>query len=288
MNINDMFFIGLLLCLPAVHPQAIAQDYVPTEKDIRHFAETKTAIVLEDNPIADYNLLMRELAPKEWEITPYEFMTWKNFEKKTSDQSYSFVTMNKVSIEKDKSSALYLFMSLVLGGPSKGLSDMRDLCSIPIAYYGANEETYLYKLSVFLRFMQNHVRLITENPAISDKNILMYYNKNIRKIESKTLYLLADELAKDVNTEAEIGKVYEGKVKIVTREDIRQAIENKDSNVIFLHKVGPGNRQPHSRCYKMLVDVADAQFYYFDYHKIDNKTPDAFLASDFKKLSRKN
>lgn len=279
-----MLFIGLL----AVFLQATAQDYIPTEKDIKHFSETKTAIVLEDNPIAEYNLLMRELAPMEWKITPFEFMTWKNFEKKAADRSYSFVTMNKVTIEKDKSNALYLFMSLVLGGPSKGLSDMRDLCSIPVAYYGANEETYLYKLSVFLRFMQNHVRLISQNPSISDKNILMYYNKNIQKIEGKTLYLLADELAKDVDTEAEIGKVYEGQVKIVTREEVQKAIEHKDPNVIFLHKVGPGSRKSNALCYKMLVDVAEAQFYYFDYHKIDNKSPDAFLVSDFKKLSRKN
>jgi hypothetical protein len=238
-----------------------AQEYVPTKKDIDHLYETKTAIVLEDNPMAEYNLIMKEEAPAEWTLTPFEFMTWKNFEKKTADQSYSFVTLNKVTIEKDKSNALYLFLNLVLGGPSKGLSDMRDLCSIPIAYFRAEEETYLYKVSVFLRFMQNHVKLITEKPEIAEKNILMYYNKNVQKLEGKTLYLLADELDKDVNTATKIKKVYDGPVKIVTTEEIKQAIANRDPNVIFLHKVGPGDRQTNSRCYKMLVGVADAQFY---------------------------
>ncbi|GHT20921.1 hypothetical protein FACS189430_00150 [Bacteroidia bacterium] len=265
-----------------------AQDYVPTEKDVKHFYETKTAIVLEDNQMAEYNLIMKEEAPAEWTITPFEFMSWKNYEKKTADKAYSFVTLNKVTIEKDKSNALYLFLNLVLGGPSKGLSDMPDLCSIPIAYFRAEEETYLYKISVFLRFMQNHVKLISQNPAILEKNILMYYNKNVQKLDGKTLYLLADELAKDVNTEAKIQKVYNGPVKIATVEEIKQAIANKDPNVVFLHKVGPGDRQKNARCYKMLVGVADAQFYYFDYHTIDSKSPDAFMASDFKKLSRKN
>jgi hypothetical protein len=276
-----------LILLSCFVTAVAAQDYVPTEKDIKHFYKTKTAIVLEDNQMAEYNLLMQDVATAEWKLTPFEFMTWKNFEKKTADQSYSFVTMNKVTIEKDKSNALYLFMNLVLGGPSKGLSDMRDLCSIPIAYFKADEETYLYKLSVFLRFMQNHVQLITQNPSIADKNILMYYNKNIQKLEGKTLYLLADELAKDVNTETKIRKVYDGPVKIVTLDELKEAIDNKE-DVVFLHKVGPGDRQTNARCYKMLVGVADAQFYYFDYHKIDNKSPDAFMASDFKKLSRKN
>lgn len=276
-----------LILLSCFVTAVAAQDYVPTEKDIKHFYKTKTAIVLEDNQMAEYNLLMQDVATAEWKLTPFEFMTWKNFEKKTADQSYSFVTMNKVTIEKDKSNALYLFMNLVLGGPSKGLSDMRDLCSIPIAYFKADEETYLYKLSVFLRFMQNHVQLITQNPSIADKNILMYYNKNIQKLEGKTLYLLADELAKDVNTETKIRKVYDGPVKIVTLDELKEAIDNKE-DVVFLHKVGPGDRQTNARCYKMLVGVADAQFYYFDYHKIDSKSPDAFMASDFKKLSRKN
>jgi len=32
--------------------------------------------------------------------------------------------------------------------------------------------------------------------------------------------------------------------------------------------------------------LAEAQFYYFDYHKVKGKNADAFLESDFKKLAR--
>lgn len=265
-----------------------AQEYVPTPADINRFAQTKTMMVLEDNPMCEYNLTLDDVVPQEWNITPYEFITWKKVEVQKKDKNLSFLILNKVTIEKDKSNARYLFMSLLLGGNAKGLSDMPDLCSVPLAYYGAKEETYAYKIGIFLRFIQNHVRLITENPSIASKNIFQHYNKNILKLEGKTLYLIAAELDKDVNTEAKIKKVYGGPFKLVTDEDIRKAIADKDPDVVFLHKVGPGKNQEGARCFKILVGAADAQFYYFDHHKIDNKEPDRFLASDFKRLARKN
>ena len=265
-----------------------AQEYIPTAADIKHFPQTKTMMVLEDNPMCEYNLTLTDLTPFEWNITPHDFLPWKNFDAQKKDRSLSFLILNKVTFEKDKSNARYLFMSLLLGGNAKGLSDMPDLCSVPLAYYGAQDETYVYKTGIFLRFIQNHVKVITENPDVATKNIMEYYNKNVQKLEGKTLYLIAEELAKDVNTEAKIKSVYDGPVKLVAKEDIQKAIADKNPDVVFLHKVGPGRNLPNARCYKILVGAADAQFYYFDYHKIDGKSPDGFLASDFKKLARKN
>ena len=267
---------------------SIAQEYIPTAADIKHFPKTKTMMILEDNPMCDYNLTLKELVPMEWTATPYDFLEWKKFETQKRDKTLSFLLINKVTIEKDKSNARYLFMSLLLGGTNKTLSNMPDLCSIPLAYYGAKEETYMYKIGIFLRFIQNHIEVITDNPGVASKNVFQYYNKNIQKLQGKTLYLIAEELAKDVNTEDKIRKVYDGPFKLVTKEDIQQAITDKAPDVVFLHKVGPGKTQTNALCYKILVGAADAQFYYFDYHKIDAKSPDGFLASDFKKLSRKN
>ena len=265
-----------------------AQEYIPTTADIKHFPQTKTMMILEDNPMCEYNLTLQELVPNDWTVTPYDFLPWKKFESHKKDKNLSFLIMNRVTFDKDKSNARYLFLSLLLGDNSKALSNMPDLCSIPLAYYGAQEESYIYKIGILLRFIQNHISVITDNPNVASKNIFEYYNKNILKLNGKTLYLVADELAKDVRTEAAIKKIYNGPFKLVTKEDIQQAIADKDPDVVFLHKVGPGRTQANARCYKILVGAANAQFYYFDYHKIDSKSPDGFLSSDFKKLSRKN
>jgi hypothetical protein len=60
----------------------------------------------------------------------------------------------------------------------------------------------------------------------------------------------------------------------------------EDENAVVLHKVGPEGKKLKARVYKILIGLAEAKFYYFDYHKINAKNPDAFLESDFKKLAR--
>lgn len=284
-----MKHIAFFLFLISLGFNGISQDYIPTKEDIKRFSSTKTMIVHEDNRMSEFNLMMDDVVPKEWTVTPYEFISRKDFDAQRKNASSSFVMLNRVMIEKDKSNAQYLFMSLLLGGNAKSVSSMPDLCSIPLAYYGVNEETYAYKLGIFLRFMQNHAQLLKEDPSIAKANIFKYYNKNIQKLEGKTLYLIASELDKDVDTEAKIKKVYNGSFKLVTEEEIQKAISERDPNVVFLHKVGPEkSKRTNARCFKILVGAADAQFYYFDYHKVSDKSPDAFLASDFKSLSRKN
>jgi hypothetical protein len=70
-------------------------------------------------------------------------------------------------------------------------------------------------------------------------------------------------------------------------EDIEQAIKDRDEDVVFLHKVGPEGTKMDARCYNVIIGAADANFYYFDYHKISDKSPDGFLESDFKSLVKK-
>ena len=60
----------------------------------------------------------------------------------------------------------------------------------------------------------------------------------------------------------------------------------EDKDAVVLHKVGPEGKKMNARVYKILIGLAEAQFYYFDYHKVNAKNPDAFLESDFKKLAR--
>jgi hypothetical protein len=163
---------------------------------------------------------------------------------------------------------------------------MPDLVALPLAYYDVEEENYSYKLALLVRFMQNHVRLISENPEIISANVFKHYNDNIKDIREKTLYILESELSSEVNSAARIKKVYPYKFKIATREEIAEAIDERDPDVVFLHKVGPEGTKEHARCYKVIIGAADANFYYFDYHSVSDKNPDGFLEDDFKKLVR--
>jgi hypothetical protein len=254
-----------------------SQSVVPSRQDIAAFFTTKTLVVLEDNPLMEYNSIIKKVMEQEWKITEYDFISSNDFDKKRLDPQYSFIYMSRVTFENDKTDAEYRFLQLSLGGDYFRLNEMPDIASVPLAYYA-------YKLAIILRFMQNHARLIREHPEIVSQNVFKHYNENIQEIKDKTFYVLKEELGPDVNTEAKIKKVYPYKFKLVTAEDIEQAIKDQDTDVVFLHKVGPEGTKIDARCYNVIIGAADAKFYYFDYHKISDKNPDGFLSSDFKNL----
>jgi hypothetical protein len=278
-----LLFLPLLFILSA----SFSPDYVPTPEEVEKFYQTKTLVVLDDNPLAEYNFVIKDFMKKEWKLTQYDFIKRNEFEEKRMDAQYSFILLNSVMFDKDKSLAKYTFLSLVLGGSEKIVSDMPDLCPVPIAYTEVDEDHYNYKFQTILRFMQNHVEMLHKNPKLIKTNMFKTYNDSAKSVKEKTLYLIKEELAPDCNTEAKIKKVYPYKFKIVTREEVAKAIDESNPDVVFLHKVGPEGTRLVARCYKILIGAADSKFYYFAYHSITNKEPDGFLLSDFKKMAKK-
>jgi len=276
------YAIVFMLLTTMIH----SQGYIPSREDVMAFFTTKTLVVLEDNPLMEYNSIIKKVMQQEWNITEYDFITSKEFEEKRMDAQYSFIYMSQVTFEADKTDAAYRFLHLSLGGDYFRLNEMPDIASVPLAYFSVEEERYAYKLAILVRFMQNHAKLLKEHPEIISANVFKHYNDNIKDIRGKTLYLLEEELAPSVNSVARISKVYPFKFKIVTMDDIEQAIKDRNPDVVFLHKVGPEGTKLNARCYKIIIGAADANFYYFDYHKITDKNPDGILESDFKNLAK--
>jgi len=282
MRKNILFLTSVLLSA-----NIFAQvEYLPTKDDLGKLLQTKTYVVLDESPMSDFNFAIKDVMASDWSLTQFEFIKNSEFKKLSTDENYSFLYTSLVSFEKDKTESRYVFLHLSLGGPNLTIDDLRDMVSVPLAYFGTDEENYIYKLGTIVRFVQNHVKLIHEKPEIISNNIFKFYNDNIKDIHSKTLYLVQDELSSDISTPARIKAIYPFKFKIVTREEINQAIEDKNDEIVFLHKVGPEGKRSEARCYKIIIGAADANFYYFDYHLITDKNPDGLLESDLKKLAK--
>lgn len=266
-----------------------AQDYVPSQEDVQAFFRTKTLVVLEDNPMNLYNSWIREAVEQNWEITEFDFITYSEFDEYRKDPSYSFLITTHVTFERDRLKARYKFLNLLLGGNYGRLPEMPDLCPVPLAYLNADEENYIYKLGIFVRFIQNHVNLLKQDPKLSSSNVFRYYNDNLSAgVRHKTLYVLQQELAPEVNTKEKIAEYYTYPLEIVTQEQIVQAIRDRDDDIVFLHKVGPEGTRLKARCYKILIGAGDANFYYFDHHMIKlPRRPDGMLSRDFRKLSQR-
>lgn len=276
----------LLVILPLVQLEA-QREYLPTSDDLNKLQKTKTYVVLDDNPMSDYNFDIREAVEKVWTLTEYEFLEHDDFREKSLDPNSSFLYLAFVNLEKDKSNARYKFLCLSLGGPDRTtLDDLKDIANLPLGYAQVEEENYLYHLDVLLRFMQNHVRMLTATPAMVAQNVYQHYNSNMSLLKDKVLYLVPDELAPDISTEAAISKVYPYPFEIVDRERVRELIASNDKDAAFLHKVGPQNRNVSSKVYKLIFGVADAELYFFEHHKANDKNPDAILKNDLKRIGK--
>jgi len=277
---------GILLAILMVFSFLVnAQDHLPSGSDYDAFFKTKTLVVLDSNPLSDFNFKIKEVMKKDWTVTDYGFISEEEFEQRKRDPEYSFLLETTVTFDKDKTKARYSFLSLLLGEPGKKVRNLPDLCSIPMAYYRVDDESYIYKMDAFIRFIQNHVKLMRNDPALITENVLKYYNKNTKSLKNKTLLLVAEDLEPAINTESKIRKVYPYDVKIVSRDDVMEAIERKDPDAVFLHKVGPEGTRYKARCYKILIGAADAQLYYFDYHMGTTKKRDYLLEKDMKKIA---
>jgi len=262
-----------------------AQDHIPTKADYAAFYNTRTMVVMDTNPMSDFNFKIKDVMKNSWNITEYEFITEQEFESLKGNPAYSFLLTTTVTFNKDKTKARYTFLSLLMGKSDTDVRDMPDLCSIPLSYLRVEDDSYAYKLDGFIRFIQNHVKLMTEHPELIKANVFKYYNKNVKSLKDKTLYLVAEDLETTVNTQKKIQKVYPYDVKIVSRDEVMEAIESKDPDVVFLHKVGPEGTRYKARCYKFLMGAADSQLYYFDYHMITPKKRDYLLEKDLKKMA---
>ncbi|MFC2104528.1 hypothetical protein ACFLS4_04160, partial [Bacteroidota bacterium] len=250
---------------------------------------SKLYVVLESNPIAEYNFKIQEAVKKAWNITEFEFITLDQFEEKFNDPNASFLMMTQVVFQNDKTRVKYNFLHIFIG--KEGLDSFEglpDIAAIPLSYTEVDEEFWVYKMESLVRFMQTHIQNMRDNPGMIKKNIFEYYNEFTKDIKQKTLYVVKDEVAPDINTEAKIKKIYPYKVKFVTREEVEEAITNRDENVVFLHKVGPQGTRLRARCYKIIIGAKDANFYYFNYHWVEKgKNFDGILDKDFKELAKK-
>ncbi|MDA3953638.1 MAG: hypothetical protein PF485_08330 [Bacteroidales bacterium] len=279
----------LVFIIGVVALSTTAQEYLPTETDLNQFLNSKLYVVLETNPIAEYNFKIQDAVKKTWTLTDYEFISYKQFEEMYNDPNKSFLMMTQVIFQNDKTKVRYNFLHIFIG--KEGLDsfeELPDIASIPLSYKEVDEEFWVYKMESLVRFLQTHIQNMKENPDMIKKNIFQYYNENTKDIKQKTLYLVKDEVAPNINTESKIKKIYPYKVKFVTRNEIEEAITNRDENVVYLHKVGPLGTRLRARCYKIIIGAKDANFYYFNYHWVEKgKNFDGILDKDFKKLTKK-
>ena len=280
------FFI-LLFCLCFTFYYASAQTNIPNKAEVSSFFKTKTLIIMESGFSSFYNPYIKDAVNKDWKITPYEFVKANEFENLMTDSTYSFLVLTNTHFEKDKADADYNFINLLLGKKDvKSIAEMPELGSIPLSYSDNDDDDYSYKLGVMIEFLQKKAKFMDETADFLSMRYLKYYNKNTHEIKGKTLLVLEKNLTPGINTIDKIRKNYDYDIKIVTEDELEDAIEeNKD--YLFLHCVMPEEMSRQGWAFKLIFGIADGRLYYYNKHTISSKNPAGLLKSDLKKMSKK-
>jgi hypothetical protein len=258
----------------------------PTPDDAARFLKSVTCVVKEDNQFSFYNAEIRDAVSKYWKVTPVKYITGEEFNVMRNDPSYSFLVLTITNFSNDKSGSTYDFLNLLQGADVDELDQLPEFCAIPLCFSGAPEEEYSYKLGLIIRFMEYHAELVMNNPSTTALRYLKYYNKNVPEIRTKTILVREQDLAPEVNTLERIAVHYPYKVRIVDEEEIIRAIEEKEKDVLIVHKVGPEGVKQTGTCMKTLIGTDDAVMYYYDSHMVDSRNASGLLISDFKRLAR--
>ena len=258
----------------------------PDKNEIIQFAASKTCVVLEDDPFSSYNSYVKEAVADCWTITPYEFITVRDFNVRRLNPAYSFLVLTQTNFDKDKSHGLYDFINLLQGKNVNKLAEMPEICAVPLSFAGVNDLVYSYKLGAIVSFMQKHAQMISEDPSLTGRKYLKYYNKYIPEVHNKTILVKQEDLVQEIATIDKIKEIYPYKIEIVTEDEIVKAIENKTPDTLILHKVGPVGDKNSGYCFKMLIGTDDSNMYYYNQHTISTANPNGLLPADLKRLAQ--
>ena len=258
----------------------------PSGNEIKQFFASKTCVVLEDEAFSSFNAYIKKAMNEYWKITPFEFIKMADFNARRSDTAFSFIILTETNFERDKANAMFNFINLLQGKHVVKLAELPEICAIPLSFAGEDDMEYGYKLGAILSFMQKHARMIYEDPSLTGRKYLKYYNKNVPKVINKTILVKKEDLSPAIGTIELIKTIYRNKIEIVTEESIVKAISEKTPDVLILHKVGPVGDGKAGYCFKMLIGTDDSDMYYYNQHIIDKANPNGFLPADLKRLAR--
>lgn len=278
------YFLSVAFILATIAIQAQNTRFINKSQLVDFFTST-TYVVMDNNPSVGFNIFIKDAMQKYWKVTPYKVISHQEFDNMRKDNKSSFLFLSVENLTKGNTDAFYDYLVLAMGDNSTILSDMPEVVNIPLSYSGVDENEYVNKLGLIIRFIEVHLSNMKEASNHVYLRKLNYYNKFIKEIKNKTLLIEEEDLAEEVNTIEKIKAIYKYDVKIVTSEEIEKAVEGKVPNTLVLHQISPGEEDTEGRSYHYILGTDDAKMYYFNYFTISEKKPVGFLARDFRRLA---
>jgi len=253
MKSAKLLFSFLLLSL-TIQSQEIDDFLVYDQKEIDKFLKSTTYILLDQHKESDYSIAISEAVKKHWHITKFEIIDKSTYLVYLKDKTKSFLTREYISGSKD-----LITLNLFMGGQRQLSTKGRILATVKLKHYTATDDQFIYKLPTLVQNIQWQVKTI-KNLEITDENGFKSYYKSQRHIkQSRTLYILSEHLTSKVKSLEQIKNFYKYDVTLVEQEQLKQAIHNQDTSVIYLSIVAPTKNWSGQKGYYRIFSADDGQ-----------------------------
>ena len=269
----------MILMMAAMMPViAGAQAQIDTKKvKIADFPEKVTKIVLTGSDFFD--LALQDDVAATWRVSPYEFCTIEEFEALKADENFYFLITTNDQFRREDSPGIQ-FMSLVKGGKGaeKGISEMFEVVSMPVASAedpSGREYTFL---SAFLDIIQKHVLMSIESD-ITGYAGLTNHTDNIQDCKGMRIVFSEDDLSGQVDR-----NLFDEDMVITDEDEADEIMSDRETETLVSLVVAPSSGKNGSYCFKMLVNAETHELFYFRRHKITKKDAVGFLAEDIRKI----
>jgi hypothetical protein len=259
----------------------LANPPLASKQQIGMFKNSKTCVVLGNSSVS-YDMCIKDAVQKYWKATEYEFIDQQEFDKRRFDSKYSFLVLMKAVFDKDPGGVSYNYLSLVLGDVATNMTDMPEICSIPLSYTDDNNSEYEYVIPAIVKFMQKHARNLEFYRFIISLKGLKYYNGQAA-LKDKVLLFNKEMMAPDADSPEKIKAAYPYYVKLITPSEIQQELVASPTNSMFHFHVGPNKNTGAGKCFEMIFDV-EGNLCYYNSRKITNDNQDGFNLKDFRHL----
>lgn len=269
-----MFFV-----FTGVEAQNIIKE---TKNTFATFGAKITKVVIPSTSLAD--LMLRDAVNKGWRISPFEFCTMEEYNKIKEDTNYFFLLRVDGRFRNELEPKVE-YLTLVKGGPEikKGIYSSHNIITLPLQEIDDNSGTNLYLLPMYIDLIQNHIYKVQKDISLAFKGNAIYSNK-VSDIKGMELLFSMDQLNYKLPN-SDFVELFNGNVKLVTEQEIEDAIINSSPNTVVSLLIEPKGGSRGSYCYKLLIGTESHELYFFRRHKVSKRVPLGFTKEDIRKIS---
>lgn len=247
-------------------------------------ARMTKVVIAGDNSMTD--LLFRNAVEESWDISPFEFCSYEEFERIKTDTNYYFLMRIDKMHRKDNGTPAMEYISYMKGNEKAGkdMEGMPELIALPLFPEDDGSDRIFSYLPAYMHIMQNYIQKIVDGKIYPSKNGKLHVGIPDRSRVASILFSNEDMAYNPPMQEFE--RMFRGKARFVLQDQIDNALENAASRTLVSLIVAPGSDSKGAFCYKMLISADSYELFYFKRHRITEKKGPGFLKQDLRDISK--